>query len=181
MKRQVLGLKWARRLDSKPSCIPNGRARGKKGLGIRYEKDLKQAYSAVLNQNGVWFEFEDKNGHGYCQVDFLLEDTLRQSVFVIEAKHTWTEDGHVELEKLYLPVVKMALEARNVSGIVVCKKLLPYMHGIEVVPTLAGAISASGKGRTVWHWITTGVFPRPRKAAKRNGHNSPLAGASATS
>ena len=175
MKRVIVGLKWAMRLEEKPVAIPNGRSRGRKALGIKYEKELGLAHESLREAHGVWFEFEDKNGHGYCQVDFLIENLLARTAFVLEAKHTWTEDGHVELEKLYLPVVKLALDCDRVEGIVVCKKLLPYMKGVFIAPTLRDAIiHSSAAKRTVWHWVPTGIY-RPRKAGKGLGRKKRLA------
>jgi len=146
VKRQIVGLKTARALETKPGCIPTGRARGVKAYGVRYEKAL----AGVLPLNSIrgrWYEFEDKNGHGYCQTDFDLLDC------VLECKHTWTEDGHVELEKLYLPVVRLAW-GRQAFGIVVVKKLVPGMRKVEICGDLDSAIAAAKHGhRTVFHWI----------------------------
>ncbi len=171
-KRVIVGLKWAKRLEGKPKAIPEERSRGNKALGIRSERDLSEAYDSLAEGKGVWFEFEDKNGHGYCQVDFLLDNPLQEMAFVLEAKHTWTEDAGIELEKLYLPVVKMAMEYNEVKGIVVCKNLLPYMKNIFIVSTLKDAILHAGRGKNVvWHWISPAII-RPWRGGGKSGHGA---------
>jgi hypothetical protein len=164
MKRIIVGLKWAKRLSAKPSCIPTSRPRGIKAYGARYERDFAKWSGLARSARGVWFEFEDKNGHGYCQVDFLLDS------HVLELKHTWTEDGHVELEKLYLPVVEAAT-GRAHKGLVVTKKLVPNMKGIRVYRDFGEALEAKDRTRSVLLWIG-GFAPAWRFAPQ--DHTKPL-------
>jgi len=176
VKRIIVGLKSARRMESRPPGIPVGRPRGQKAFGIRYEKALAKWAGIPVENRGVWFEFEDKNGPGCCQVDFLVP--FGAESIVLELKHTWTEDGHVELEKLYLPVVSLAL-GQPIRGVVVAKRLVPGMHG--VFGSLQEA-AMSGVKRPVWHWIGgTAPFPSHRKGFWPKADNSvlsprPLAG-----
>jgi hypothetical protein len=157
-KRIIVGLKWAKRLEARPNCIPVGRSRGVKALGIRYEKVLAESYGSL--RRGTWYEFEDKNGHGYCQTDFEFYDAERKTCVVLELKHTWTEDGHVELAKLYLPVVRAAGVGTfaQVVGVVVSKKLLGHMPGTVICDSMALAASMASTGnRAVWHWMPSGI------------------------
>jgi hypothetical protein len=170
MKRQLNGLKWAKRLIGRPAGIPIGRPRGAKAAGIRYEKAIGAELSEA--RRGVWFEFEDRNGPGWCQVDFLLPWASR--AIVLEAKYTWIEDAHLELERLYVPIVEAAGFARPI-GIVVARRLIPGMDRILVRDSLSEAIEAAGRGRSVLHWIAHG--PLLRRAAQ--GHASTLARACA--
>ena len=165
MKRIVRGLKWARRLSGRPAAIPKGRPRGQKALGVRYERDFAREVPEAMP--GIWFEFEDSNGHGWCQVDFLLPWAGR--VLVIEAKYTWVAEAQVELEGLYLPVVKAAGLPSPV-GLVLCKKLVPKMGNVEVVNSIDAALDAP---RPVLHWIGNG--PLLRRAPFH--HGSGLVGA----
>ena len=152
MKRVVRGLKWARRLTAKPSGIPIGRARGQKALGVRYERAIGEELREA--QRGVWFEFEDSNGHGFCQVDFLLPWAGR--VLVIEAKYTWVAEAHAELDMLYLPVARAA-GLPNPVGLVLCKRLVMGMEGVEVIHSVSEALGAK---RPVLHWIGNGPLLR---------------------
>ena len=147
MKRQIVGLKWARRLEKKPAGIPTGRARGVKAYGVRYERALAKALGACAAQ-GVWFEFEDLNGPGVCQADFLIRGS-NDVWAVLEAKYSWTQAGHVELERLYCPVVTAALGP--CKGVLVCRNLLPEARGIPTFASLVEAVE-SDRPRVVFHW-----------------------------
>ena len=150
MTRIVQGLKWARVLDAWPQCIPASRARGAKAQGVRYERALARALPAA--KHGQWFEFEDSNGRGFCQVDLMLQ--LANGVLVLEAKYTWTPEGHCQVEQLYGPVVGKAW-GLPVRGLVVCKRLVPGMPGSVVVTgDLEGALVQLASGaRVVLHWL----------------------------
>ncbi len=148
--RKVWGLRHARLLDERPRTIPKGRPRGAKAMGVRYEKALGEALGEVA-ESGRWFEFEDLNGRGYCQTDFLI--SLPDRLIVLECKYTWTHMGHLQMEELYFPVIRQ-MTKKKVSGIVVCKNLLPLMNGIRVVHSLDEALEVSATGvRTAWQWI----------------------------
>src|SRR5215469_9292125 len=104
MIRMVEGLRWAREIN-RPNCIPIGKAtRGPKAQGVRYERQV--AFSIGDARNGVWFEFEDENGRGYCQVDLMWQHG--GAVVVGECKYTWTPDAMTKLLGLYVPVVRRA-------------------------------------------------------------------------
>ena len=77
---------------------------------------------------------------------------------VLEAKYTWSEAAHVELEQLYVPVVEAAGFARPI-GIVIARRLTPQV-GARVRDNLAEAIEAAGRGRSVLHWIAQGPLLR---------------------
>jgi hypothetical protein len=148
MTRQIAGLEWARP-SKRPAGIPIGRPRGAKLAGIRYERGLASALPAA--KHGQWFEFKDAAGPGVCQTDLLLG----QSGFclILEVKYTWTIEGHRQLEQLYLPVVERAI-ARPCLGIVVCRRLVEGMRGIEVARSLAEAVEIAAAGRRpAWHWL----------------------------
>jgi hypothetical protein len=158
MKRQIIGLKWAKPCG-RPAAIPIGRPKGRKAAGLRFEKAIGQQLLGA--RRGQWFEFEDRNGHGWCQVDFLLPWAGR--AVVIEAKYTWTEDGHRELEGLYLPVVEQAGFARPI-GIVISRNLVPVRGRLAVRSTLGEAVEAAEDGRVVLHWLGVGpLLLRPPK------------------
>jgi hypothetical protein len=105
-----------------------------------------------MASHGKWFEFRDRNGPGYCQVDVLLE--MPRSVLILEAKYTWVPEGHCQVERLYEPVVAKAL-GKPARGLVVTKRLVPDMApGIAVAGTLLDAAKALASGqRVVLHWL----------------------------
>ena len=156
-KRQIEGLRHAARLGAKPRSIPIGRPRGAKAFGVRYEKALERELglgALPRFERGIWFEFEDRNGPGYCQVDFLSDEVAGDAV-VLECKYSWTELGHLELETLYRPVVERALGV-EVFGIVVCKNLAEGMReaGARVFGEASSALAfAKSGGRSVRQWL----------------------------
>lgn len=156
--RAVDGLKWAREAES-----PWGkrqRVRGAKAKGLAYERALAKALPGATH--GQWFEFEDRNGRGYCQPDLILCRGL-----LLEAKYTWTIDGHRQIEGLYKPVLEKVYGVGWI-GIVVCKVLVAGMpRGVKVVGDLAeGVREARAGNQVVLHWIGMGSVPfnAPAKA-----------------
>lgn len=149
MTRRVEGLIWALR-GGPPRGLPVKRPRGAKAAGVRYEKALAQALP--IGDHGVWWNFCDSRGPGWCQTDVLLRGASRE--LVLEAKYTYTEDAWEQLEGLYGPVVEKAL-GREVIGIQVCKRFLGTPpRGVSVAGTLAEAIGlANRRLRVVLHWI----------------------------
>lgn len=149
MKRQVSGLIFARALAKRPSCIPIGRPRGQKAWGIKYEREIaKRLPNAV---RGLWFEFEDRFGRGFCEVDFAIQ--AQNVVIILESKYTWTLAAHVELETLYIPVVKLALK-RPVYSAVICKVLTSETaRYARIVSDNPATIPASENQRVVWHFL----------------------------
>jgi hypothetical protein len=157
VSRIIHGLKWARALDSRPACIPASRPRGAKAAGLRYERALARALPAA--KHGQWFEFEDEHGRGYCQVDLMIQ--LLSGVLILEAKYTWCPEGHCQIEQLYMPVVAEAW-GMPVAGLVVCKKLIPYMPGVAVAGDLDMALRHIAVGRRcALHWLGGVTLARP--------------------
>ena len=138
-----------------------GRPRGAKRLGCLYERRLGEALPSF--RRGVWWRFVDSAGPGWCQTDLVLVG--RQSVLVLEAKLSWVEEGHTQLEELYKPVVGMAL-GMEVLGVLVTGRLRPGMpRGVQVVGDLSGAVESARAGkRTVLHWLGASAMPQAKAA-----------------
>lgn len=152
--RAVRGLETARACE-RPVGIPFSRPRGAKAAGLRYERDLAKAMPSA--KHGQWWEYRDLAGPGFCQTDLIYQ--LASGVLVLEAKYTWTETGHQQLERLYLPVVSRAL-AVPTCGIVVCKVLTTEVPRNSVCSSLEEALGHARAGRrAVLHWLGTGLGP----------------------
>lgn len=158
MKRKVIGLRWAT-VCERPSNLPVSRPRGAKAAGLRYERLLAKALPEAIR--GQWFEFEDRNGRGYCQTDLLLPVNFGK-VAVLECKYTYTWEGLQELANLYLPVVKMALR-REAVGVMVCKRLIPTAG--QVQGSLPAALAVASGQPSCWHWISGVSVEEVAKAA----------------
>lgn len=168
MTRQIRGLKWARALDVRPKTIPIGRPRGAKAAGIRYERELGM-YLGEFWIHGPWFEFEDVNGAGYCQPDFIRMSNA--GIDVLECKYTWTMEAYKQLEGLYCPVLGMIYHL-PIRAVQVCKNLIPESalnSGID--SNLEAALSSNTILRS-WHWLGTGL--RPQRAPARTRRKSKL-------
>lgn len=160
---------WARRLSDRPSCIPQGRPRGRKAFGIRYERALGEMLGSAW-ERGVWFEYLDHGGaRKFCQVDFL--GLLGHQPFVLEAKYTWVPEAWPKLRSIYLPVVTLAL-GRPATGAVVCRNLVPGRPPREVsCGDLEGARELALDGwHPVVHWLGPSVGLAP--SSRRPGHGS---------
>jgi hypothetical protein len=145
--RKVVGLKWAR-LGEGPE-LPIRRPRGAKALGLRYERALARALPGAIH--GQWWEYEDLNGHGWCQTDLILR--VGSNIVVLEAKYSWVEKGHEQMEELYFPVVEEALGTWPL-GVQVCKNLRQGAR--HVSSTLEQSIDQARVGRSVLHWLGVG-------------------------
>lgn len=145
MSRRLCGLKWARQIE-RPGGIPKGRPRGAKAAGVRYERALAAALPEA--HHGLWWEYLDDNGMGFCQTDLLLLGP--DCALVLECKYTWTEEAWEQLEHLYLPVVARALDCPT-YGVQVCKTLRGETS--DVCWTLEEALAIALEGRRPsMHW-----------------------------
>lgn len=164
MTRQISGLVWAKLLATRPRSIPQSRPRAKaKQAGLRYERAVALAIGGCVH--GQWWEFCDRNGHGYCQTDVTI-DTGKLLV-VLESKYTWTPDAYVQLEGLYLPVLRHHFNSsRHVIGFQITK-VLKDLRGCRVARSFDEACRMSMSGeRVVLHWLGVGNLwpPQPNRA-----------------
>lgn len=137
---------------------------GARGAGLRYERALARALPQALA--GLWLEFRDSAGPGFCQPDLILRDyPLRGALYtvVLECKITWTPNGHLQLEQLYTPILAK-LWGRPVVGVVVSKHLTSATPLSWVHSDLSAALDSAlltGR-RSVWHWLGRSTGPGPR-------------------
>lgn len=173
--RIISGLRYASICSKPPHAQGISRPRGAKAHGLRYERLV--AKHLPVARHGQWFQFIDANGHGTCQTDLLLE--FEDLVVVLEAKYTWTLMGHVQVERLYRPVVERAM-GKPCVGLVICKALRDEveMGSAMVVHRLMDALAWCQRKRTVLHWLGEAPFlkldPGTRLGAPINPHTSIL-------
>lgn len=147
--RVISGLKFANPC-SRPLSIGISRPRGAKAHGIRYEKNC--AKGLPLARHGQWWQYVDSNGLGVCQTDLVLE--FEACAVVLEAKYTWTPQGHFQCEKLYQPVVSKAL-GKPAFGLVICRALRDeaQMGDVMVASRLMEALAWCQRKRVALHWL----------------------------
>ena len=149
--RSIRGLISAELLSEKPKCIPNGRPRGAKAAGLRYQRAFGRAIGRSA-LDGPWFAFRDLNGNGFCQPDFVIN--LPSIAIVLECKYTWTPEAFAQIELLYLPVLEVALK-KPTFGLQVCKRLIPQAHSSSKVVGMLGngLVLANSGSRVALHWL----------------------------
>lgn len=147
----------ARQLPGKPACIPNGRPRGAKALGIRYERLVARHMPWAMH--GPWYAFRDAQGESFCQPDLVWHQG--DLVVVVEVKHTWVEEAEAKLRLLYLPVVAKATGKRAV-GLVICKYLVPGVRAAygDLQPCLVFAQQSLSRIPT-FHWLGKAIIREP--------------------
>lgn len=160
MTRAVKGLKWAEARDAGP--FGRSRPRGAKALGVRYERNLAKALPGW--RHGQWIEFEDQNGRGWAQPDFIHQ--FGRKLVVLEAKYSWVPEAIGQLELLYRPLCE-AIWGREVLGFVVCKNLVPGVKG-RIWSDLSEMI-AGGKPLDCLHWIGAGPLSPSSRPIGRDG------------
>jgi hypothetical protein len=120
-------------------------------LGLSYEKALAKALPQA--KHGLWFEFCDRNGRGFCQPDLVLEG--KDEILVIEAKLTNYAEACLQLQHLYAPVLAKAY-SRPVRGAVALKYLSPDTPRDKICADLASVLAFLPNSWPVLHWIGRG-------------------------
>lgn len=153
--RVVKGLKWARLTPDGPFSAGIKRPRGAKREGLRYEKQIAQAFGPTA-KHGQWITFEDKNGLGWAQPDLLFPKG--NELFVLEAKYTWVPEAHTQIGQLYLPLLEAVFESSKIFGIVMVKSLRPEAKRHFICSTMERAMEiARLSGECpVMQWLGTG-------------------------
>lgn len=148
---------------ARPANISKSRPRGRKAAGLKYERDLAcglrlSIVGKIPLWHGQWFSFVDQAGLGVCQTDIILRTDLGTAI--LESKYTWTPAGHLQLDKLYIPVVEKSFPGVPAFGIVVCKVLTSDVDPSWICRDLQSAIRRSSAGfKTVLHWVGAGLSP----------------------
>ena len=156
MTRKVFQLEYAAPC-LRPSCIPQGRAKGTKAVGLRYERAVGEAVrSKPYIILGPWFEFRDANGWGCCQPDFIIERPERGDFVVMECKLTENEAAYKQLNGLYLPVVAMAYLGAT-CGAIVTRHLTRNTRPDRIFDSFDEMLAAaSPPGIPIWHYLGRG-------------------------
>ena len=148
--RKISSLLWAKE-GKNPWPKRKRLPKGSKGIGLSYEKALAKALPQA--EHGLWFEFCDRFGTGFCSPDLVLIGTGK--ILVLEAKLTNYPEACEQLERLYLPVLEQVYK-RPVLGAVVLKYLGPRTD-ISLVRTKVSDLLNFPKGTfPILHWLGRG-------------------------
>lgn len=109
--------------------------RGARAAGLSYERKVEKYLEAVKGSREVVkslpFRFCDSDGWRMCVPDFLLFDFKEQRCCVVEVKLRHSGAAGLELERLYVPVLRRALPGWKIQGLEICKW---YVPGITTTP-----------------------------------------------
>lgn len=137
----------------KPIWLKAQRRRGAKAAGLAYEKSIEAAL-APRHVKGQWIEFTDAKGQAWCQIDFAVN--VNRTIYVLEAKLTWTSEAHEKLRRLYLPLIRN-ITGLDAHGIVICRAITPETatYGTTIVRSFDEALTAAKNGLRspvlLWH------------------------------
>jgi hypothetical protein len=94
-----------------PSFVQAHRARGRKGMGLRYERKVHahflQQYDSLYVPS-LWFAYRRHSSPrivNYAQPDALLFDFKTGICTIIEVKYNHTADAYFQLYDKYLPLL----------------------------------------------------------------------------
>jgi len=156
--RKIDSLQWAKeKLGPSPFGSPRGITASQKA-GLAYQRKVGKALGEIFEycHEGVWFEFQDKNGFGLCQPDVLIETD--GVVWLVEIKLSWCKEAATQLKELYIPVVEKALKV-PARGMIICKTLRRTTPKHLVVDSLEKALTFQSMPiglPPIVHWLGKG-------------------------
>jgi hypothetical protein len=151
---QVSGLRKAQQVSGPPFATRRA-AKGAPGRGVAYERVLGNALPGL--RRGLWWYFVDDSGEHFCQTDLVKVGLTR--TLIIESKLSWTAEGHEQLERLYEPVLGLAL-GKPCVGILACKHLRGGARNARIFSNVVDAVKwkiEHPRDRVVWHYLGIGV------------------------
>ena len=152
--RRIVDLESAAFTDH-PPFPPIRRARGAKLKGIRYERRVGRWLAKQFSDRaelllGPWIEFEDANGPGFAQPDFLVVESER--IWIIEAKLTHVPEAILQLRNLYSPLCAEIYPGKTQLMVEVVRNLGIYVGQLR--PFLIEDFSAAKLDDiSIKHWM----------------------------
>jgi hypothetical protein len=106
---------WAEYSDTPPEFIRSVRRRGRRYLGIKYERKaqahLRDVYGdCYLPSQWVRYRGAADDRVRWCQPDGVLVDRSAMALTIVEIKYNHTEVAWWQMFKLYLPVLEKLFE-----------------------------------------------------------------------
>lgn len=100
---------WA--CEDTPNFVRAHRSRGRKGMGLRYEKKVHDHFASAFSDMYVpslWFGYRRLSSPkitNFAQPDGLLFDFEKGVCTIIEVKYNHTSDAYFQLYDKYLPLL----------------------------------------------------------------------------
>lgn len=101
--------------DGVPSFVHAHRARGRKGMGLRYERKVHDHFHEAFSDlylPSLWFQYRRRSSPkivNFAQPDAILFDFHSGIVTIIEVKYNHTSDAYFQLMDKYLPIMELFL------------------------------------------------------------------------
>ena len=142
---------WAHLRPGPPSFIKRKRPRGRKALGVRYERkvlDHLETSASLPLLRSPWIEFgELEQGRPrWCQPDGLLLDPWEGRIVLLEVKYQHTADAWWQLTQLYSPVLQKLLPQWDICKVEVVKWFDPATSFPEKPLLLPDPVDAGRDG-----------------------------------
>lgn len=125
--------------EKTPSFVHAHRAQGRKGMGLRYERKVHEAFHKKFSHlylPSLWFAYRRRSSPSvvnYAQPDGVLLDFHTGVCTIIEVKYNHTSDAFFQLSDKYLPLLDKWLHNRDKGlwSFVLCEVVYWYDKGVE--------------------------------------------------
>lgn len=101
---------WAEFSETPPAFIAPQRRRGRRLLGVKYERKAQTWLSGIYHNRYMpsqWLRYRGGDGKiRWCQPDGVLNEPETKTLTIVEIKYSHTETAWWQLFKLYLPVLE---------------------------------------------------------------------------
>jgi hypothetical protein len=105
--------------DGTPSFVRAHRARGRKGMGLRYEAKVHAHFAQqfdALYVPSMWFSYRRVSSPkivNYAQPDAFLIDFKKGLITIVEVKYNHTSDAYFQLLDKYVPLLDKWLHKKE--------------------------------------------------------------------
>lgn len=123
----------------RPAYTLNQKHRGARRAGLLFEEKVGWYLEKLFGNMvvaGSWIGyFDQQNGDRLCSPDYLIVDVRKGVVTIVECKLSHTQDAWLQINDVYMPVVKFLFPGFEVRGIEICKNFERSRH-YPVVPRI---------------------------------------------
>lgn len=132
----------------RPSFIPRAKLKGLPARGIGYERKVGKSLKRIWThtRSGIWFEYFDANGKGWCQPDHYV--VLARQILLVECKLSEKDLAWDQMRWLYAPILEMHYKL-PVTRVQACKILRSRR---AIIVDVREALAQPG-GEFLWHHL----------------------------
>lgn len=129
--------------DGIPNFVSAHRARGRKGMGLRFERKVHDHFHAIyghLYVPSMWFSYRRRSSPritNFAQPDAFLLDFHTGLVTIIEVKYNHTADAYFQLYDKYMPLLDKWLNGEKLWKFSVCEVVYWYDKFVDFPCTVS--------------------------------------------